>query len=146
MTFRTASTTGCVNVSWVIGNPGACYMKGSIGAIRNNSNIIGGRKLSGCVALKLHRKRVAVAAPKQKLAKRAGFYGPDFTFTQDRVVATATGTVRTTVTTTSTPISGTATQTAFTVASATVTTTTSVPTTVYNIITVTTCPTASPTV
>ena len=47
---------------------------------------------------------------------------------------------------TSTPISGTATQTAFTVASATVTTTISVPTTVYNIITVTTCPTASPTV
>ncbi|KAL1794350.1 hypothetical protein ACET3X_007771 [Alternaria dauci] len=137
-------TAGCVNVSWVIGKPGACYMKGSIGAIRDNVNIIGARKLSGCVPLKLHRKRVAVPAREQKLAKRAGYYGPDFTFVQERVVATATATVLSTVTTTSSQTFGTATQTAFTLASATVATTTSVPTTVYNIITVTTCPLALP--
>jgi hypothetical protein len=94
------TTTDCVNVSWVIGKPGACYMKGSIGDVRVNSNIIGGRKLSGCSTLKLHRKRVAVAAPKEeKLAKRAGFFGPDFTYTQDLVTATSTTTVKTTVST-----------------------------------------------
>lgn len=106
------NTTGCVNVSWVIGKPGACYMKGSIGDVRVNSNIIGGRKLSGCSTFKLHRKRVAFAAPKvklnkraavddskAKLEKRAGFFGPDFTFTQAQVTATSTATARTTVTT-----------------------------------------------
>ncbi|KAI4667145.1 uncharacterized protein J4E79_001829 [Alternaria viburni] len=105
------NTTGCVNVSWVIGKPGACYMKGSIGDVRVNSNIIGGRKLSGCSTFKLHRKRVAFAAPKvklnkraavddskAKLEKRAGFFGPDFTFTQAQVTATSTATARTTVT------------------------------------------------
>ncbi|KAI4947330.1 hypothetical protein J4E91_006682 [Alternaria rosae] len=130
------NTTGCVNVSWVIGKPGACYMKGSIGDVRTNSNIIGGRKLSGCSNFKLHRKHVV---------KRAGFYGPDSTFTQAQVTATSTATSRTTVTTTSTPISGTATQTVFTLASATIISTTSVPTTVFNTFSVTTCPTASPT-
>ncbi|KAI4953074.1 hypothetical protein J4E86_006613 [Alternaria arbusti] len=152
------NTTGCVNVSWVIGQPGACYMKGSIGDVRVNSNIIGGRKLSGCSTFKLHRKRVAFAAPKvklnkraavddskAKLEKRAGFFGPDFTFTQAQVTATSTATARTTVTTTSTPVSGTATATVFTLASATITSTTSVPTTVFNTVSVTTCPTASPT-
>jgi hypothetical protein len=74
-------------------------MKSSSGAIQSNMNVIGGRQLSGCSTLKLHRKRVAVAAPKQKLAKRAGFFGPDFTFTQSRVTATATSTIRTTVST-----------------------------------------------
>jgi hypothetical protein len=47
---------------------------------------------------------------------------------------------------TSTPLSGTATSTSYTLASTTVTTTTSVPTTVYSIVSVTTCPTASPTI
>jgi hypothetical protein len=139
-------TPGCVDVSYVIG--GGCYMKSSIGAIRENSNIYGGRQISGCTTrkLRLHRKRVAPVEPKKPVAKRAGYFGPDFTFTQSKVTATQTSTALATVSTTSVPVSGTATSTAFTLASATVTTTTSVPTTVYRIVSITTCPTASPTI
>jgi hypothetical protein len=102
-------TAGCVDVSWVVGSPGPCYMKGSIGAIRENSNIFGGRQISGCTTsktvrrtarpLKLHRKRVAPAEPKKPLGKRTGFFGPDFTFTQSYVTATVVSTAVTTVST-----------------------------------------------
>jgi hypothetical protein len=97
-------TAGCVSVSYVMGTPGsssACYMKGSVGAIRANSNIIGGRQISGCTVrkLKLHRKRVAPVEPKKHLAKRAGYYGPDFTFTQAHVTATRTAIALATVST-----------------------------------------------
>jgi hypothetical protein len=92
-------TPGCVDVSWVIGTPGACYMKGSAGAVRQNSNIYGGRQVSGCTSskLKLHRKRVAPVQPKKPLGKRAGYFGPDFTFTQPHVTATQTSTAFATV-------------------------------------------------
>jgi hypothetical protein len=77
-------TPGCVDVSYVAGTPGPCYMKGSIGDVRINSNIWGGRKLSECTSsskFKLHRKRVmhnqGSAAPIQK---RGIPYGPDFIY------------------------------------------------------------------
>jgi hypothetical protein len=95
-------TAGCVDVSWVVGTPGTCYMKGSIGAIRENTNIFGGRLISPCTntrKLKLHRKRVAPIQPKKPLGKRAGFFGPDFTFTQPHVTATITATAFATVST-----------------------------------------------
>ncbi|RAR10697.1 sequence-specific DNA binding RNA polymerase II transcription factor [Stemphylium lycopersici] len=137
-------TPNCVDVSWVIGNDhSACYMKAGAGAIRENMNIIGGRQISGCVKISLHRKRVAHASvvPGHKLAKRGGFFGPDFTFTQEHLTATQTSTVLATVSSTSTPVSGTATSTAFTLASATITFTTSSASTVFNTVSVTTCPT-----
>jgi hypothetical protein len=76
-------------------------MKGSAGAIQQNSNIMGGRQISGCITrkLKLHRKRVAPLDQKKHLNKRAGYYGPDFTFTQPHVTATSTATALATVST-----------------------------------------------
>jgi hypothetical protein len=93
------NTPGCVDVSWVIGTPGTCYMKGSIGPIRENSNIYGGRQISGCTkapTLKLHRKRV-VREP--KLNKRLLPVGPDFTFLQSTVFVARTSTTTQTVAT-----------------------------------------------
>jgi hypothetical protein len=79
------NTAGCVDVSFVAGTPGPCYMKGTIGAIRQNSNIWGGRLLSGCTAsskrnIKLHRKGVVHKPAKKQIQKRGIPYGPDFTF------------------------------------------------------------------
>jgi hypothetical protein len=64
-------TPGCIDVSYVNGTPGPCYMKQSIGAIIPNSNIWGGRKLTDCTSntLGLHRKRVAHV--KKAIHKRA---------------------------------------------------------------------------
>jgi hypothetical protein len=97
------NTAGCVDVSWVVGTPGACYMKDSAGAIRANSKIRGSRQIYGCITtskLKLHRKRVAPIAPKKHLlAKRAGYYGLNYTFTRARVTATHASTALATVST-----------------------------------------------
>lgn len=83
------NTPGCVDVSYSPGTPGPCYLKGSIGSVRVNSNIWGGRQLTGCSSstkLKLHRKRVVHVQPaKRPLNKRVGLpVGPDFTFLGDR--------------------------------------------------------------
>jgi hypothetical protein len=76
-------------------------MKGSIGDIRENSNIWGGRQLSKCTSagtLKLHRKRVVhgkrVNGP---MMKRGLPIGPDFTYLsgQGIVKTTSTATVTT---------------------------------------------------
>lgn len=73
-------TVGCVDVSWVSEIHGACYMKSSIGEIHKNSNIQGGRKISGCSKVKLHRKRVVSVEPRQQ---RHVFKGPDYTIVPD---------------------------------------------------------------
>jgi hypothetical protein len=73
-------------------------MKGSIGAIRINTNIWGGRKLSACTStpkFKLHRKRVVhdkrAVTPIQK---RGIPYGPDFIyFPPPPITVTHTSTV-----------------------------------------------------
>jgi hypothetical protein len=76
---------GCVDVSYVAGTPGPCYMKNLIGAIRQTSNIWGGRLISGCTTpskrnIKLHRKGVVHTPAKKLIQKRGIPYGPDFTF------------------------------------------------------------------
>jgi hypothetical protein len=79
-------------------------MKGSIGAIRQNSNIWGGRKLSSCTSstkLKLHRKRVVHAkAAKKPLEKRGVPYGPDYTYITSTTTVTSTSTSFVTTSTT----------------------------------------------
>ncbi|KAF1945267.1 hypothetical protein EJ02DRAFT_338816, partial [Clathrospora elynae] len=138
------NTPGCVDVSWVLN--GACYMKSSIGDIRQNSNVAGARKISGCTSSSknLHRKRVAPVV-ERKLAKR-GVYGPDYTFTSTTVTATQTSTAVSTVRTTVTPTpTGTTTTTVYSVASTTSTVTATARATVFNTVNITTCPTARPT-
>ncbi|OCK84645.1 multicopper oxidase [Lepidopterella palustris CBS 459.81] len=44
-----ANTTGCVDVSWVVGVPkGPCYLKNDIGAASSPSNVHGARLVSNC--------------------------------------------------------------------------------------------------
>jgi hypothetical protein len=33
------STSGCIDVSWVVGTPGPCYLKSSLGAYSQNSGV-----------------------------------------------------------------------------------------------------------
>jgi hypothetical protein len=79
-------------------------MKGSIGDIRVNSNIWGGRQLSKCTSpgkLKLHRKRaVHEKRVKAPLEKRGLPLGPDFTFLFNIHTVTRTSTAVATVGTT----------------------------------------------
>jgi hypothetical protein len=78
-------------------------MKGSIGDIRMNSNIWGGRQISGCTApsskLKLHRKRVVHEKKANSPMKKRAAVGPDFTYVGSVAAVTRTST---TVVTTST--------------------------------------------
>jgi hypothetical protein len=53
-------TTSCVDVSYSSGTPGACYLKSSAGDIHRNSNIWGGRQLSGCTSQTSKLKRSEV--------------------------------------------------------------------------------------
>lgn len=82
-------------MSWVVGSPGTCYKKSAIADIRRNDNIFGARQLTGCTAsgnIKLHRKRVVRASTESEknLQKRSGFYGPDYTYTQESSTVTKT--------------------------------------------------------
>ncbi len=44
-----SSNSACVDVSWVPGLPeGPCYIKSSLGAAEQNSNVWGARQISGC--------------------------------------------------------------------------------------------------
>lgn len=89
-------TATCVATSFVIGTgtgPRPCYMKFAAGNALVNVETNGARKISGCTRLNIKRKRVVKLPPKQQLGKRAGPFGPDFTFTQDRLTATQTSTV-----------------------------------------------------
>ena len=83
--------------SWiepVPGNNGPCYMKGAVGSIQQTKEVTGGRKISGCVKLRLKRKRVVHVAPERNLAKRAGIaVAPDFIFTKATNTVTATTTI-----------------------------------------------------
>ncbi|KAL5115342.1 hypothetical protein ACEQ8H_006787 [Pleosporales sp. CAS-2024a] len=96
-----SKTLDCVDVSYEQGTPGPCYKKNAIGDIRVNSNIWGGRQLSGCVAtgpkLKLHRKRVVKKEPDMamgRIFKRGIPYGPDYTYYgQPPKTVTSTSTV-----------------------------------------------------
>jgi hypothetical protein len=102
-------TPGCVDVSWVIGSPGPCYLKGTIGDVRINSNIYGGRQISGCVSsgkLKLHRKRVVhgkhivqETRSKGPLNKRGLPIGPDSTYIAQTSTVVSTSTTTATVST-----------------------------------------------
>lgn len=96
------NTPGCVDVSYVVGTPGPCYMKGSIGDIRENSNIWGGRLISGCTASsrKLHRKRVVHDKKAKSLMKKRAAVGPDFTYVGSAAVVKHTSTMVVTVSTT----------------------------------------------
>jgi hypothetical protein len=71
-------------------------MKGSIGDIRANSNIWGGRKLNGCTSsskFKLHRKRVVHDSREaNSFLDRRMAVGPDLTH-YPAVVATVTQTL-----------------------------------------------------
>ncbi|KAF1832328.1 hypothetical protein BDW02DRAFT_581333 [Decorospora gaudefroyi] len=145
-------TNGCVAVSWVAGTPGPCYMKGSVGPARMEASVWGARKVFGCnrpPVLRLHRKRV-VSAPGEKqlqLLFGAGYFAPDHTFTQERVTHTATVTVATSTASSTVTGPGTiTTTTAFTQAAATVTSNVNVQNTVFQIVSVTTCPLALPTI
>jgi hypothetical protein len=100
-------TTSCVDVSYSSGTPGACYLKSSAGDIRRNSNIWGGRQLSGCTSqtskLKLHRKRVVHKAKRDDtpIVERGFALGPDSTYLAPAAVtATRTAVVTSTVGTT----------------------------------------------
>jgi hypothetical protein len=97
-------TPGCVDVSFVNGQPGPCYKKNAVGAIVPNSNVWGGRQMSGCIAsvakLKLHRKRVVKTDQKtdqkpgvNRFMKRGLALGPDFTFFQGQAQTTTTTSV-----------------------------------------------------
>jgi hypothetical protein len=96
------NTPGCVDVSYVVGTPGPCYMKGSIGDVRMNSNIWGGRQISGCTAssskLKLHRKRVVHNKKANPPMEKRLVIGPDFTYTSVAAVVRTSITVVTTST------------------------------------------------
>jgi hypothetical protein len=106
-------TPGCIDVSWVIGTPGPCYMKGTIGDIRVNSNIYGGRQLSGCKSssmLKLHRKRVVHETRvvqetrlKGPLKKRGLPLGPDSIYLPQTSTVVSTSTTTATVATSYVP-------------------------------------------
>jgi hypothetical protein len=71
-------------------------MKSKAGDIVPNSNIWGGRQVSGCVTathkLKLHRKRVVRKEQKSAspIQKRGIPYGPDFTYYQGQAQTTTT--------------------------------------------------------
>ncbi|RMZ69620.1 carbohydrate-binding wsc [Pyrenophora seminiperda CCB06] len=133
-------TSGCVNVSWVSGVRGACYMKSSVSDIHKNSNIQGGRKISGCSKLKLHRKRVAAFAPIQ----RHQFLGPDHTLVPDVSITTVFLTRRPTITKTLTGAGTlTTTSTQYAESVVTITTTTVIPSTIYSHYEVTSCPTTA---
>lgn len=92
------NTLGCVDVSFVNGSPGPCYMKSKAGDIVPNSNIWGGRQVSGCTTathklkLKLHRKRVVRKDHKSanRIQQRAIPYGPDFTYYPGQAQTTTT--------------------------------------------------------
>jgi hypothetical protein len=100
-------TPGCVDVSWVIGSPGPCYLKGTIGDVRINANIYGGRQISGCVSsakLKLHRKRVVhekhivqETRSNGPLYKRGLPIGPDSTYIAQTSTVVSTSTTTATV-------------------------------------------------
>lgn len=74
---------GCIDVSWVNEyGRSSCYMKGSIGPIRKNSNIWGARQITACTKpyqLKLHRKRVVRPERPNNVQKRGLAIGPDYT-------------------------------------------------------------------
>jgi len=102
------NTLGCVDVSFVNGSPGPCYMKSKAGDIVVNSNIWGGRQVSGCTTathklkLKLHRKRVVRKDHKSanQIQKRGIPYGPEFTYYAEQATTTTTSTVTQTAATT----------------------------------------------
>ncbi|EFQ86144.1 hypothetical protein PTT_18705 [Pyrenophora teres f. teres 0-1] len=125
-------TAGCVSVSWVSERHGACYMKSGIGEIHRNSNIEGGRKISDCIRVKQHQKRVAPIVP------RGLFFGPDYTYTQQTSTVTAYSTFRPVLTTTL--YAQPATVTKFVVATAVATITNFIPSTVFSVIVPTSCP------
>jgi hypothetical protein len=80
-------------------------MKSSIAAIRPNSNIYGGRQVSGCTSsgsLKLHRKRVVHEnlAKLVTLQKRGLPIGPDFTYITSTSTVLSTSTITAAVATT----------------------------------------------
>ncbi|KAH9861405.1 hypothetical protein J1614_011151 [Plenodomus biglobosus] len=93
-------TPGCVDVSYINGTPGPCFLKSTFGERVDSSYIVGARQVSGCKSansrLRLHRKRVAYPSGRQVNRATAG---PGFTFTS---AYTATKTVTTTNTVTST--------------------------------------------
>lgn len=94
-------TPGCVDVSYIEGEPGPCFLKAKVGPRIPADRILGGRRISECTfassTLKLHRKRVIV--PVARIAKRAYTVGPGWIFTSTN---TATKTI--TATTTSTGV------------------------------------------
>lgn len=86
-----SSTLGCVDVSWVAGSPGPCYLKSAAGPVVPNSKVWGGRQLSKCgIRAKLHRKRVA-KLPFRNLRARDGVaFAPDYTFVPQTTTVTTT--------------------------------------------------------
>lgn len=88
-------TSGCIDVSYVNGTPGPCYLKNTIVPIRPNSNIWGGRQITGCktttqATVKLHRKRVV--NEKRPILPRGIPIGPDYTFFSTTTTVTRTST------------------------------------------------------
>lgn len=42
------TATGCVDVSYVPGSPGPCYLKSSVGVASNSTSVVGELQVSGC--------------------------------------------------------------------------------------------------
>jgi len=100
------NTPGCVDVSYIEGTPGPCFLKGSVGPNIPAERVLGGRRIAECTfassRIKLHRKRVVLPAwlaPVPQVPQGPPTVAPGWIFTSQN---TATTTVTATATSTRT--------------------------------------------
>lgn len=109
------ATPSCVDVSFIAGNPGPCYLKYAANAPNLNANVYGARQISGCTngtatpsfkrglsgRVKLSRKRVVPNIPVLLAAREVAYGGPDYTWAAGAgALATNAAAVTSTVTST----------------------------------------------